>query len=197
MLRIISGECKGRLLKTVSGSSTRPTTDRVKESVFSILQLRLPGSSILDLFSGTGNLGLEAMSRGGKDAVFVEKDPGALAVLRENCRTLEYMDTTEILPCDVRKAIPLLSARKRVFDIVFMDPPYSHDLEVPTITALDACHLVKEDGIIVVEHLLLDEQQDSIGSFIRYDLRKYGNTAISLYRKETSKNENSSLSGKF
>jgi 16S rRNA (guanine(966)-N(2))-methyltransferase RsmD len=184
MLRIISGERRGRLIKTVSGSSTRPTTDRVKESLFNILQPRLPGSSVLDLYSGTGNLGLEALSRGCEDAVFVEKDPKALAVLRENCRSMDYPDYIDIMPLDVRKAIPVLSAKGRTFDIVIMDPPYNHDLESPTIEALDTYGLVKEDGIIVVEHLLVDEQQDSIGSFARYDIRKYGNTAISLYRKE-------------
>jgi 16S rRNA (guanine966-N2)-methyltransferase len=185
MLRIISGERRGRIIKTLGGSSTRPTSDRVKESIFNIIQARLPGSTILDLFSGTGNLGLEAMSRGGEEAVFVEKNPNAIAVLRENCRTLDYMDYIEIMPYDVKKAIKALSAKGRTFDIVFMDPPYDLDLEIPTITALDDYNLVKDDGIIVVEHLLEDEQQDIIGSFIRYDLRKYGNTAISLYRKET------------
>lgn len=185
MLRIISGERRGRLIKTVSGISTRPTTDRVKESLFNILAARLPGSSVLDLFSGTGNLGLEALSRGCEYAAFVEKDPKALAVLRENCRSMDYLDYMDILPFNVNKAIPMLSAKGRTFDIAFMDPPYDCDLEVPTIEALDAYNLIKDDGVIVVEHLLLDEQQDSIGSFTRFDLRKYGNTAISLYRKET------------
>lgn len=184
MLRIISGERRGRLIKTVSGNNTRPTTDRVKESLFNILMPKLPGSSVLDLFSGTGNLGLEALSRGCEEAVFVEKDPRALAVLRENCRSLDYEDYAEVVPLDVSKAIPALSAKGRKFDIVFMDPPYDHDLEAPTIKALDQYGLLKDDGIIVVEHLLLDEQQERIGRFIRYDIRKYGNTALSMYRKE-------------
>ena len=185
MLRIIAGERKGRILKTVPGRSTRPTTDRVKESVFNILQSRLYESSILDLFSGTGNLGLEAMSRGSRRAVFVERAPAALAVLRENCQALHYIDSVEILAQDVQRAISLLSTRRGVFDIVFMDPPYDSDLEAVTIAALDAFHLVAEDGRIVVEHLLRDEQEDPIGGFARYDMRKYGNTAVSFYRKET------------
>jgi 16S rRNA (guanine966-N2)-methyltransferase len=184
MLRIISGERRGRLIKTVSGNSTRPTTDRVKESLFNILMPKLPGSSVLDLFSGTGNLGLEALSRGCEEAVFVEKDPKALAVLRENCRSLDYQDNTAVIPLDVRRAIPALSTKGRTFDIVFMDPPYDRDLEAPVIEALDTYGLLKDDGIIVVEHLLLDRQQDSIGGFTRYDIRKYGSTALSLYRKE-------------
>ena len=185
MLRIIAGERKGRILKTVPGRSTRPTTDRVKESVFNILQSRLYESSILDLFSGTGNLGLEAMSRGSRRAVFVERAPAALAVLRENCQALHYIDSVEIIAQDVQRAISLLSTRRGVFDIVFMDPPYDSDLETVTIAALDASHLVAEDGRVVVEHLLRDKQEDNIGGFIRYDMRKYGNTAVSFYRKET------------
>ncbi|HBG76796.1 MAG TPA: 16S rRNA (guanine(966)-N(2))-methyltransferase RsmD [Clostridiales bacterium] len=186
MLRIIAGERKGRILKTVPGRSTRPTTDRVKESVFNILQPRLYGASILDLFSGTGNLGLEAMSRGSRNAVFVERAPAALAVLRENCQALHYTDAVEILAQDVQRAISLLSARRGVFDIVFMDPPYDSDLEAVTIAALDVSHLVADGGKIVVEHLLQDEQEDNIGGFIRYDMRKYGNTAVSFYGKETA-----------
>ena len=184
MLRIISGEHRGRLLKTVPGRNTRPTSDKVKESLFNILQPRLYDSTVLDLFSGTGNLGLESLSRGCKKAVFVEKNPAALAVLRENCRSLNYMDCAEIIPYDVIKALHILSENKREFDIVFMDPPYEHDLEVPAIEALDKGNLVKDDGIIVVEHLLNDEMPGCIGCFSRYQIRKYGNTALSFYRKE-------------
>lgn len=184
MLRIISGEHRGRILKTVPGRNTRPTSDKVKESLFNILQARIPGSIVLDLFSGTGNLGLESLSRGCEKAVFVEKSPAALAVLRENCRSLDYMEYTEIIPMDVSKALAFLSEDKREFDIVFMDPPYDHDLEVPAIEALDKGNLVKDDGVIVVEHLMQDEMPDCIGSFTRYQIRKYGNTALSFYRKE-------------
>ena len=184
MLRIISGEHRGRILKTVPGRNTRPTSDKVKESLFNILQARIPGSIVLDLFSGTGNLGLESLSRGCEKAVFVEKSPAALAVLRENCRSLDYMEYTEIIPMDVSKALAFLSENKREFDIVFMDPPYDHDLEVPAIEALDKGNLVKDDGVIVVEHLMQDEMPDCVGSFARYQIRKYGNTALSFYRKE-------------
>ncbi len=184
MLRIISGERKGRVIKTVAGIRTRPTTDKVKESLFNILQSRLPGSYILDLFSGTGNLGLEALSRGAEKAVFVEKNQKALQVLHENCLSLDYAEYADILPYDVRKALPLLSEQRMLFDIVFMDPPYNQGFEVPTIQSLDKDNLVRHNGILVVEHLAQQELPRCIGSFSRYDFRKYGNTAISFYRKE-------------
>jgi 16S rRNA (guanine966-N2)-methyltransferase len=184
MLRIISGERKGRVIKTVAGSRTRPTTDKVKESLFNILQFKLSGSYVLDLFSGTGNLGLEALSRGAEKTVFVEKDKKALQVLHENCCSLGYAECADILPYDVKKALPLLSEQSMLFDIVFMDPPYYQGFEVPTIQSLDKDNLVRHNGILVVEHLAQQELPRCIGSFSRYDFRKYGNTAISFYRKE-------------
>lgn len=197
MLRIISGERKGRVIQTLEGINTRPTSDRVKESLFNILMFRLPDSSILDLFSGSGNLGLESLSRGAKDAVFVEKNSAALKILRQNCKTLEYLDEAKVLPYDVIRAINQLSKEEKSFDIVFMDPPYDRGLEVPTITALDEANLVKEDGIIVVEHLYENHLPQNVGSFVQCDMRKYRGTAISFYRRESYINENRSLSGEL
>lgn len=184
MLRIISGERKGRVIKTIAGSNTRPTTDRVKESLFNIILPKLPGSSVLDLFSGTGNLGLEALSRGAETTYFVEKNRAALKVLHENCHSLGYEDCSEIFPYDVKRAIAAISKQDIAFDIIFMDPPYAQGLEVPIIQSLAEFHLLKPDGIIVVEHLTVNQLPLSIDSLSRYDHRKYGNTSISFYRKE-------------
>lgn len=184
MPRIISGERKGRILKTLEGMHTRPTSDRVKESLFNILSPRLPCSTILDLFSGSGNLGLESLSRGADKVVFVENNNAALQILKENCRNLDYMQCTQILPWDVKQAIDYLSKQGMNFDIVFMDPPYDSGWEVPVVTALDTGRLVKDDGILIIEHLYKNWPSESIGSFYRYDIRKYGSTAISFYRKE-------------
>ena len=197
MLRIISGERKGRVIQTLEGINTRPTSDRVKESLFNILMLMLPNSSILDLFSGSGNLGLESLSRGAKDAVFVEKNSAALKILRQNCKTLDYLDRAQVLPYDVIRAINQLSKEDKSFDIVFMDPPYDKGFEVPTILSLDEADLVKEDGIIVVEHLYENHLPHTVGRFVQYDMRKYRGTAISFYRKESYLNENRSLPGEL
>jgi len=183
MLRIISGEHKGRTIKTIPGRDTRPTTDRVKEALFNIIQNKLFGSQILDLYSGTGNLGLEALSRGAENVVFVEKSPAALKVLHENCHCMNYTENVKILPYDVKKALVFLSKHGCIFDIVFMDPPYDKGFEVPTIQSIDEHNLLNSEGIIIVEHLLLNNLPSHIGSFSRYDHRKYGKTAISFYRK--------------
>lgn len=196
MPRIISGSFKGRSLKTFSGTNTRPTADRVKESVFNIIQDKLPGSSVLDLFAGTGSLGLEAISRGCNIAVFVEKDKRALAVLRENCKVLGCTDDIVIMPMDVEKAIRSLQAKDYVFDIVFMDPPYDRNLETPVLLTLSESGIVKNDGIIILEHMTKAKQPDATGIFTRFDTRRYGSTSISFYRKEQS-NESSSVSRKL
>ena len=197
MLRIISGERKGRVIQTLEGINTRPTSDRVKESLFNILMFKISNSSVLDLFSGSGNLGMESLSRGAKDAVFVEKNSAAHKVLRQNCKTLEYLDKAQLIHNDVIRAINQLSKEEKSFDIVFMDPPYNEGLEVPTITALNEADLVKEDGIIVVEHLYQNHLPQTVGNFVQYNTRKYRGTAISFYRKESYKNENRSLSGEL
>lgn len=184
MPRIIAGERRGRIIRTLQGRNTRPTSDRVKESLFNIIQERLQSSRVLDLYAGTGSLGLESLSRGCRDVVFVENDPSAVRVLRDNCRSLDYMEYCEILPFDVQKAIEWLSGKKQVFDIILMDPPYNREFEVRTISALEQGNLVGDEGIIIVEHLATDEQDERVGNFRRYDLRKYGNTALSFYRKE-------------
>ena len=184
MLRIISGERKGRIIKTLAGNNTRPTTDRVKESLFNIILPKLPGSLVLDLFSGSGNLGLEALSRGAERTFFVEKNRAALKILYENCQSLDYLEFSEIFPLDVKKAIAVISKRNLSFDIIFIDPPYAQGLEVSTILALDEFRLLKPESIIIVEHMNNNKLPSSIGSLKRYDLRKYGNTAVSFYRKE-------------
>ena len=184
MPRIISGKYKGRVIQTLDGSHTRPTTDRVKESLFNILNPRLFDTSILDLFSGSGSLGLESLSRGAREVVFVENSLAARRVLEGNCRSLGVSDSVLILPMDVKQAIRHLCDKGKTFDLVFMDPPYEQGFEVPTLTALEETNLVKDGGLVMVEHAFRNQPPPSIGSFVRFDLRKYGTMAISFYRKE-------------
>ncbi|MGI6538581.1 MAG: 16S rRNA (guanine(966)-N(2))-methyltransferase RsmD [Caldicoprobacterales bacterium] len=185
MLRIISGEHKGRIIKTPAGENTRPTTDRVKESLFNILQFRLHDSNVLDLFSGSGNLGFESLSRGARNVVFVEKNVAALKVLKDNCYSLGYTEKTRIIPYDVERAIKLLSKEMMVFDIIFMDPPYTQCLVEPTMVAVQKAGLLKDDGILVVEHSKCCDTPALTNKLIRIDIRQYGKTAISFYQKLT------------
>lgn len=182
-LRVIAGRWKGRRLLAVKGMHTRPTSDRVKEAIFNILQQRIIGSNVLDLFAGTGNLGLEALSRGCSKVTFVEKDPRAVDVLNKNRANLGCIEQTTVLRDDAFHAIKRFSGKER-FDIIFADPPYSKGLEVPLLTAIADSGILSEDGIMVLEHSNRDSQPDRVGSLIKLQDRRYGDTEISLYIRE-------------
>lgn len=182
-LRVIAGRWKGRRLLAAKGMNTRPTADMVKEAIFNILQQRIAGSSVLDLFAGTGNLGLEALSRGCSRVVFVEKDARAVDVLNKNRANLGCLEQTTVMRYDVFHAIKCLSGKER-FDIIFADPPYSKGLEVPLLNAIADSDILHEDGIVVLEHSSRDHQPDRVGNLVKLQDRHYGDTVISFYKKE-------------
>lgn len=196
-MRIIAGEAKGRRLESVKGMGTRPTSDKVKGAMFNIIQNRIEGSLVLDLFAGTGNLGLEAISRGSRKAVFVEKDRKVISVLNKNRKALGYIDKTEVIARDVLKALTGLSKRDILFDIIFIDPPYHKGYNELVLDAVDRAEILQRDGIIIIEHDKNVLPAERVGSLVRFDLRIYGGTGISFYRKDWDRNENSSLSRKL
>ena len=128
-MRVIAGSARHLILKTVEGMDTRPTTDRIKETLFNMLQYQLAGCSFLDLFAGSGAIGIEALSRGASMAVFVEDAPRALACIRENLETTHLKDRALVLAMDVMGALKRLEADGKAFDLIFMDPPYDQQLE--------------------------------------------------------------------
>lgn len=151
-MRVIAGSRRHLLLKTVEGMSVRPTTDRTKETLFNILNPYLADCRFLDLFSGSGAIGIEALSRGAADVVMVEQGADALRCIQDNLKTTRLTQEARILSMDVRSAIPILDAEKKPFDIIFMDPPYHHGLERQTLELLSgASALVQDDTRIVVE----------------------------------------------
>jgi 16S rRNA (guanine(966)-N(2))-methyltransferase RsmD len=151
-MRIISGASKGRKLVTPKTPSLRPTSDRVKESIFNILREEIEGRRVLDLFSGTGNLGIEALSRGAKKAIFVEKGRHALWLIQRNLAQFDLEGRSEILPIDANRAIGILKQRGECFDLIFMDPPYEKGLIEKTLTKLSSHPIYHKDSIVVIEH---------------------------------------------
>ena len=141
-----------RELKAPKGQDTRPTADRIKESLFNILGTRVLEQEVLDIFAGTGNLGLEALSRGAALAVLVEKDRLALAAIRANRDKTHLEEGCRILPMDVARALQILRSEGQTFDIVFLDPPYEKDLVSLTLGYIYERKLIKEEGIIIAEH---------------------------------------------
>ena len=149
-MRVIAGSARRLLLKTIEGLDTRPTTDRIKETLFNMLQPQIPGCFFLDLFSGSGAIGIEAISRGVKKAVFVENNPNAIQCIMENLKKTQLEDQAEVIREDVFSALRRLDGREK-FDYVFMDPPYNHMLEKEVLTYLAKSDLLEKDALIIVE----------------------------------------------
>ena len=148
-MRIIAGERKGMTLYSIEGRDTRPTTDRIKETLFNILAAEVPGSVFLDLYAGTGQIALEALSRGAEKAVLVENSRKAVPCIRQNIEKTRYTDKAELLERDVFAALSYLNGRS--FDIVFCDPPYQSGVEEKLLLALSSWNIVNEDGLVIVE----------------------------------------------
>jgi len=156
-MRVIAGKARRILLKTVEGLDTRPTTDRIKETLFNILQPDLPGARVLDLFSGSGALGIEALSRGAAYGVFVENSPRAFQCIRENLSATRLENQARVLGMDVLSALSKMEGNEGVFDVVIMDPPYRHDLELNVLRYLKESKLIDEYTVIVIETALETE----------------------------------------
>ena len=153
-MRVIAGTAKRLQLKTVKGMDTRPTTDRIKETIFNILQNDIIDCSFLDLFSGSGAIGIEALSRGANNVVFVENSKEAVVCIKENLRFTKLADSGIVMESSVLTAISMLESENRQFDIVFMDPPYNNNIEKEVLDRLKSSDIIHKDTIIVVEAAL-------------------------------------------
>lgn len=179
-MRIIAGSARGRTFEAPQGHDTRPTLDRVRENVFNILQMKVRGAQVLDLFSGSGAMAFEAISRGAEHAVLVDADKSANTVQQRNAEKLRMKDRCEILHCDWQLAVHQLKARGLLFDVVILDPPYAmHDM-TPVMEALRP--LLKEDAMILLEHEAKTFPATPDG-FDLYDSRKYGIAGVSFFRQ--------------
>ncbi len=180
-MRVISGKARGVALKTPEGLDTRPTADRVKEALFSIIQFDLPGTRVLDLFGGTGQLGIEALSRGAKSAVFVDAGEKACALIKENLMRCKMETDGKVIRSDYLK---YLENCRETFDIVFLDPPYAEVFLENALKMLSEIDILQSGGIIVAERPVGKELSAQIPGFARSKDYKYGKTVLTLYRKD-------------
>ncbi|WP_400163391.1 16S rRNA (guanine(966)-N(2))-methyltransferase RsmD [Brevibacillus sp. TJ4] len=185
-MRVIAGEHKGRRLAAVPGKGTRPTTDKVKESIFNMIGPYFEGGWALDLYAGTGSLGIEALSRGAERAVFVERDAKAFAVVQQNVAACRLENCAELYRIDASRALNSLAKRNVRFDLVFLDPPYAHQKIVQEISAMQELDLLADDAWIVAEHDVEVTLPDTIGKCRMYRAATYGDTAVTLYTYEDS-----------
>lgn len=174
-MRVIAGKARRLQLKTPQGMDTRPTTDKTKETLFNILNPYLADVNFLDLFSGSGAIGIEALSRGAKYAAFVEDSKAALDCIRYNLEFTKLKDQGEIFAFDVQSAIKILEKRGQVFDVVFMDPPYNHLLEKDVLFRLEKSDIISSEAIIVVE------------ASLQTDFDYLNNTGFQIFKKKEYK----------
>ena len=180
-MRVITGKARGVVLKTPKGMSTRPTADRVKEALFSIIQFEIPSAKVLDLFGGTGQLGIEALSRDAKSAVFVDADREACALIRENLKRTKLDSQAKVICSDYAS---FLRSCNEMYDIIFLDPPYSETFLENSLKMISEIDILQSGGIIVTERPLGKELPFELDGYTRSKDYKYGNTLITLYRKE-------------
>lgn len=183
-MRIVTGRAKGRAIKAPEGMNTRPTSDRVKESIFNIISTRMYDSNCLDVFAGTGNLGLEAISRGAKYCTFIEKDKNTYKILRENIETLKFEKDCVTYNQDAFNVLKLIEKKGEKYDIIFLDPPYSKGLIDKSIEEISTLDILKGDGVIISEYDDKDIIPDKIGDIRVYRTEKYGRTKVSFWSKE-------------
>lgn len=176
-MRVITGTARGRKLITLEGEDVRPTTDRVKEAMFSILHFELPGSRVLDMFAGSGQLGIEALSRGASSVIFTEADSRAADVIKQNLKNCGFSDKGTVINSDAFNAI-----NGGGFDIALLDPPYGKGILQRAVTAVAG--KMNKGGVIVCEAPYGEELPEEAGNFAKYKSYKYGKTELTVYREK-------------
>ena len=180
-MRVITGKARGIVLKTPDGMATRPTADRVKEALFSIIQFEIPSAKVLDLFGGTGQLGIEALSRDAKSAVFVDERQDACNLIRENLRRTKLESQARVIRSDY---LAFLKTCKEKFNIILLDPPYAEVFLENSLKMITEIDILETGGIIVAERPLGKELPWNFSGYERSREYKYGRTLITIYRKQ-------------
>lgn len=184
-MRVISGTCKGRALKAVPGNTTRPTTDKVKEAVFNMIGPYFEGGIALDLFAGSGGLGIEALSRGLDKVIFVDRDSKAIQTIYENLNFCQLEGKAEVFRNDADRALKALIKREMSFDYIFLDPPYKLQQLTKLMQQIDDCGLIHNKSLIVCEHSHEVVLPSKLSGLSRLKHEKYGIISISIFSKGT------------
>lgn len=179
-VRVISGSARGLKLNTPGDDRVRPTTDRVKESMFNIVQDWVYDSQVLDLFAGSGALGIEALSRGASQAVFCDNSLDSIKIIKSNIEKARVADRSQIVSGDFKRCLRDMEAKNKIFDMIFVDPPYYKGLFEEVLDTIRSCKILKKDGIVIVEH----DAKRPIGQVEGlevYKEKKYGITMLTFY----------------
>ena len=180
-MKVISGLLKGRTIEGYNFDVTRPSMDRVKESLFASIQNYIKDSIVLDLFAGSGNLGIEAISNGAKKSYFNDNNKEAIKVLKKNITNLNIQDKSVIMLSDWKKTLNDLSNKNIKFDLIFVDPPYDYNVYEKILNKVSELNLLKENGLIILEHHNL-KFKETYNNLNLYKEKKYGNKSINIYK---------------
>jgi len=187
-MRVISGKAKGRRLIAPKGGAIRPTADRIKESLFNILPRDFSGMKILELFAGTGNVSIEALSRGAESALLVDASERSARIIRENLRRLELTDRAQMWVMPVRRALNAVGRQGQKFDVIFLDPPYDQKLVGRSLELIASVDPVYPTGVVVAEHSVRETLKSSYRFLSLNDQRRYGDTLLSFFRHAAAVN---------
>lgn len=181
-MRVIGGNARGRRLKVPKGQTVRPTSGRVKEALFNILPHDLSGIKLLDLFAGTGNVSIEAISRGAAEAILIDSSAESGKVIRENLRRVRFTGRARVWIVPVSRAIRLLARRRESFDMIFLDPPYRRNWVEACLEMIARGNLLRPSGTLIVEHSTREQPKPEYGSLMLQDQRNYGDTLLSFFK---------------
>ena len=181
-MRIIAGEFRGRSIKAVKGDHTRPTTDKIKENMFNMLGQFFDGGCALDLYAGSGNLGIEAISRGIDEAIFIDKHPDAIRTIHDNVKALRIEEKVQIYRNDAFKALAVLAKKDIQFDLIFLDPPYKNQKINEVLAIIAENGLLVDDGLVVCEYLVEDSTDMNFDEFGVTRQENYGITEIAILK---------------
>ena len=183
-MRVIAGKFGRRVLRGPRELKLRPTSDKLRETLFNILGGRVVGAVFVDVFAGTGAVGIEALSRGAREAVFIEKHAKSAGLIRRNLESLDAGDEISVLVMDARHALERIASQGTRADFVFLDPPYAdYDAAIACVETLDAAGLPAQEGKVILEHARKQKTPERIGRFARYRLLEQGDSALSFYKR--------------
>jgi 16S rRNA (guanine966-N2)-methyltransferase len=194
-VRIIGGSRRGRKLVAWEETGIRPMRDFVRSALFNILEDFIPGVDFLDLYCGTGSVGLEALSRGARSCMFVDRAPGACGIVRRNLESMDFLTEGRVMEGDVSDALEELARKGRRFGVVFIGPPYYHELVPATLVALASGKLLTEDFVVVAEIHRSEDAAESCGVLERVDARRYGDNRLLFYRRADARDEEAFVEG--
>ncbi|HHW54210.1 MAG: 16S rRNA (guanine(966)-N(2))-methyltransferase RsmD [bacterium] len=187
-MRVIGGSARGRILRQPRGTKIRPTSDRVKEALFNILAGKIEDAIVLDLFAGTGALGIEALSRGASRAVFVDRQRDSIILVRRNLLLTGLLPSAELYRQDAGAALSLFQRQGRSFDLVFIDPPYGEGMTLSILRKLAQSGVLSSGGVVAVEHSRKEDLPGRIANLQLWRQRRYGDTVLTFYSREEESN---------